>query len=148
MGGDGIPPIILKSAAAALAEPVHHLFSLCLSKSYLPAEWRCHHITPIHKSGDRSFISNYRPISLLCCISKILFDKSYDFIIESSISDSQFGFVRNRSTLHQLLLYSEFLYGAHDCRQQVDYMYVYLDISKAFDSVSHAKLLSRLWDVL
>ena len=42
-GGDGIPPM---SVAAALAEPVHHLFSLCLSKSYLPAEWRCHHIHP------------------------------------------------------------------------------------------------------
>ena len=46
--------------------------------------------------------------------------------------------------MHQLLLYSEFLYGAHDCRQQVDS--VYLDISKAFDTVSHAKLLSKLWD--
>ena len=65
MGGDGIPPMILKHAASALAEPVHHLFYLCLTKSYLPAEWRCHHITPIHKSGDRSTITNYRPISLL-----------------------------------------------------------------------------------
>ena len=39
-------PLILNQAASALAEPVHHLFSLCLSKSY--------HVTPIHKSGDRS----------------------------------------------------------------------------------------------
>ena len=46
--------------------------------------------------------------------------------------------------MHQLLLYSEFLYVVHDCRQQVDS--VYLDISKAFDTVSHAKLLSKLWD--
>ena len=67
-----------------------------------------------------SIITNYRPISLLCCLSKILkrlymiFDKSYDFIVKSSISDSQFWFVRNRSTLHQLLLYSEFLYNAYD----------------------------------
>ena len=147
-GGDRIPPIILKHTAAALAEPIHHLFSLCLSKSYLPAEWRCHHITPIHKSGDRSIISNYRPISLLCCISKVLerlvFDKSYDFIVKSSISDSQFGFIKNRSTLHQLLLYSELLYSAHDNRQQVDS--IYLDIRKAFDTVSHAKLLAKLWD--
>ena len=71
-GGDRIPPIILKYTAAALAEPIHHLSSLCLSKSYLPTELRRHHITPIHKSGDRSIISNYHPISLLCCISKIL----------------------------------------------------------------------------
>ena len=133
MGGDGIPPMILKHAASALAEPVHHLFSLCLTKSYLPAEWRCHHITPIHKSGDRSTITNYRPISLLSCLFKILerlvFDKTYDFIVKTSISNSQFGFVRNRSTLHQLLLYSEFLHNAYDNRQQVDS--IYLDIHKA-----------------
>ena len=95
MGGDGIPPMILKHAASALAE--HHLFSLCLTKSYLPAEWRCHHITPIHKSGDRSTITNYRPISLLSCLSKILerlvFDKNLHFIVKTSISNSQFGFV-------------------------------------------------------
>ena len=54
MGGDGIPPMILKHAASALAEPVHHLFYLCLTKSYLPAEWRCHHITPIHKYSSIS----------------------------------------------------------------------------------------------
>ena len=133
MGGDDIPPMILKHAASALAEPVHHLFSLCLTKSYLPAEWRCHHITPIHKSGDRSTITNYHPISLLSCLFKILerlvFDKTYDFIVKTSISNSQFGFVRNRSTLHQLLLYSEFLHNAYDNRQQVDS--IYLDIRKA-----------------
>ena len=83
-----------------------------VTKSYLPAEWRCHHITPIHKSGDRSTITNYRPISLLSCLSKILerlvFDKTSDFIVKTSISNSQFEFVRNHSTLHQLLLYNEF----------------------------------------
>ena len=138
-GGDSTPTLILNQAAAALAEPVHHLFSLCLSKSYLPAEWRCHHVTPIHKSGDRSLVTNYRPIALLCCLSKVLerlvFDKVYDFIVKSFISNSQFGFVRNRSTLHQLLLYSEFLHTAFENRQQVDS--IYLDICKAFDTVSH-----------
>ena len=113
MGGDGIPPIILKHAAVALLEPIHHLFTLCMSKSYLPEEWCCHHITPIYKSGDRSVISNYRPVSLLFSIFKVLeeivFDKVCDFAVTSSISDKQFGFVRNHSTLQQLLLYSEFL---------------------------------------
>ena len=64
MGGNGIPPVILKHTAVALLEPIHHPFTLCMSKSYLPEEWRCHHITPIYKSGDRSVISNYRPVSL------------------------------------------------------------------------------------
>ena len=66
MGGDDFPPIILKNAALAFLEPVHHLFILCLSKSNLPEEWRSHYITPVYKSGDRSVVSNYRPVSLLC----------------------------------------------------------------------------------
>ena len=147
MGGDGIPPIILKHAAVALLEPIHHLFILCLSKSYLPVEWHWHHITPIHKSGDKSTISNYCPISLLCCISKVLekiiFDKVYDFV-KAFISDLQFGFVKNRSMLQQLLLYSELLSSAYDDCHQVDS--IYLDIRKAFDTVPHTKLLSKLWD--
>ena len=75
MGGDGIPPIILKHSAAALTKPVHHLFTLCISQSYLPLDWRSHYISPIPKSGDKSCISNYRPISLLCILSKVYIRK-------------------------------------------------------------------------
>ena len=128
MGGDSILPIILKHAAVALLELIYHLFTLSLSKSYLPKEWHSHRITPIYKSGDRSVVSNYLPVSLLCCISKVLerivFDKIFDSIVTSLISDMQFGFVRNRSTLQQLLLYSEFLQNKYDDRQQVDSIYL------------------------
>ena len=146
MGGDGIPPSVLKFSATALLEPVHHLFSLCLSQSYLPAEWRRHHITPIYKSGDRSLVSNYRPISLLCCLAKVLerivFNNVCDFLTTTSISLYQFGFVKNRSTLQQLLLYSEYLFMASDNHHQVDT--IYLDIRKAFDTVPHSRLLEKL----
>ena len=85
-------------------------------------------------------------VSLKCIryYADYFFDKAYDFNVTSFISDSQFCFVRNRSTLLHLLLYSEFLHNAYDNRQQVDS--IYLDISKAFDTVSHAKLLSKLWN--
>ena len=128
-----------------LRNPYITFFSLCLSKSYLPAEWHCHCITPIFKSADRSAVSNNRPISLLCSISKVLerlvFNKVYDFV-EKSISISQFGFTRNRSFLQQLLLYCNFIVSAYDNHEQVDSLY--LDIRKAFDTVPHAKLLSKL----
>ena len=65
MGIDGIPPGVLKFTVDALYKPIHRLFSLCISKSYIPLEWRCHKITPVPKSADKSYVSNYRPISLL-----------------------------------------------------------------------------------
>ena len=103
MGCDGIPLLILKHAATALVDPIHHLFNLCISQSSLPSEWCSHLITPIPKSGDRSNIENYRPISLLCSISKVLekiiFDKVSDFILNHTISLSQFGFIKKWSTI-------------------------------------------------
>ena len=72
MGIDCVGPKILKKCALALYQPVHHLFSLSLLNHYIPEEWRVHRITPIFMSGDRSSVKNYRPISLLCTISKEL----------------------------------------------------------------------------
>ena len=72
MGIDNIGPKILKFCAPALYLPIHHLFSLSLSSQRLPTEWCTHSITPIFKSGDRASTKNYRPISLLCTISKFL----------------------------------------------------------------------------
>ena len=69
MGGDGIPPAILKHSATALAKPVHHLFSLCLSQAYLPDEWHQHHIIAIPKPGDRSQVSNYQSAYLSSLLS-------------------------------------------------------------------------------
>ena len=132
MGGDGIPPLILKLIAPAILDPIHHLFSSCLSEGYLPKEWRRHYITLIHKSGARSQVSNYRSISLLCCISKVLerliFDKVSDHIF-NQLSDCQFGFCKNRSTLQQLLLYNEHLVRAYD-NHLFDSIKFYLDVQK------------------
>uniref|UniRef100_A0A1X7U9N4 Reverse transcriptase domain-containing protein n=1 Tax=Amphimedon queenslandica TaxID=400682 RepID=A0A1X7U9N4_AMPQE len=101
-GIDGIPAHLLKSCATPLCEPIHHLFVQCFAQSYLPLEWRTHLITPIHKSGNKSSVTNYRPISLLCCISKVLekiiFDKIADFIQPHFVSPRQFGFLKNRPT--------------------------------------------------
>ena len=72
MGPDGINPTVLKLCADCLFRPIHKLFTLCLSNSCIPSEWKTHCIIPIFKSGDRSSIKNYRPISLLCCVSKVL----------------------------------------------------------------------------
>ena len=72
VGIDGISPRLLKACATPLCVPLHHLFNLSLIQATLPSEWKVHKITPIYKSGDRSSVCNYRPISLLCTVSKVL----------------------------------------------------------------------------
>uniref|UniRef100_A0A1X7TVM9 Reverse transcriptase domain-containing protein n=1 Tax=Amphimedon queenslandica TaxID=400682 RepID=A0A1X7TVM9_AMPQE len=82
LGIDGIGPLYLKKCAVALTPPITHLFNLSLSSHSLPLEWRTHLIKPIFKSGDKCSVTNYRPISLLPVISKVL-----ERIILNKISD-------------------------------------------------------------
>uniref|UniRef100_A0A1X7UZ24 Uncharacterized protein n=1 Tax=Amphimedon queenslandica TaxID=400682 RepID=A0A1X7UZ24_AMPQE len=108
--GDNIYPSVLLSSATALLEPIHHLFKTCVSQALVPSDWHCHYIIPNFKSSDCSHVTNYRPISILSSIFKILeriiFDKVYDFVSQSSISNTQFGFMKNRSTVKQLRIHT------------------------------------------
>lgn len=146
-GPDGIGTNILKFCSTALCGPLHHLFTLCLSQANIPSEWRIHKIYPIHKSGDKASFKNYRPISLLSCISKILeriiYNKSIGFITETVISKFQFGFLSNRSSTQQLLLFLNSVFDSQSSQAHTDT--IYLDLKKAFDKVSHPELLLKLW---
>ena len=88
------------------------------------------------KSGDKHSVANYRPISLLYCVSKVL--EHLNFVLPK-ISVAQFGFLRDRSCLQQLLLFLHNIHKAFDSKSWLDA--VYLDISKTFDSVPHMELL-------
>ena len=148
MGADNIGPKVLKHCALAIYDPLHHLFNLSLSQQVIPSEWKCHAITPIHKSGNRSLVKNYRPISLLCCVSKVLeliiFNHISEFIV-SNISVCQFGFVRHRSSVQQLLLSINSILDYLDGTIKSHVDMIFLDFRKAFDSVSHNELLVKLW---
>ncbi len=144
-GIDGIGPKVLRSCALALYPVIHHLFSSCLWFCDIPSEWKLHCIVPIHKSGDKSLVSNYRPISLLCSISKVLewlvYDQVFKFI-NRKVSLYQFGFLRNHSCLQQLLLFVGIVSDSFSDNSQTDT--IYLDFKKAFDKVPHLELLSKL----
>ena len=146
MGIDGIGPKILKRCALALYKPLHHLFLLSLSQHSLPSDWRVHLIIPVFKSGDKSSVRNYRPLSLLCSVSKILEKLIYDKIIpfiSTSISSCQFGFRPKHSSTQQLLTFLNTVHTILDTHSQADV--VYLDFRKAFDSVPHNEILIKLW---
>ncbi len=145
-GCDEIHPTILKKCLLSLLESIHSLFDACLSSNSIPTEWKVHKITPIPKKGNLLEITNYRPISLFCILSKVLesmiFQKIIDFI-KPNLSEYQFGFMKNKSCVTQLLSAFSIIYEAVDNKKQVGM--VYLDFKKAFDSVSHNELLYKLW---
>jgi len=126
MGPDGIPPIVLSKCASILCKPLHHLFCFTLKYGYLPSEWKLH---KVFKSGDRTQIKSYHPISLLSNISKVLERIIYNKIIDHIASQFSLGFIRNRSTTQQLL---PFLSNVFNDRNQLDV--IYLDICKSFSS--------------
>ena len=106
------------------------------------------YITPIYKSGSKQDVSNYRPISILNHFSKILdsivTEKLSDFLL-ISLNQEQRGFIKAKSTLTNLLIYTDFIPGALENGEQIDS--IYLDFRKAFDSVNHCRLISKLFNL-
>jgi len=116
---------------------------MSLKYAYIPSSWKIHKIVPIFKAGNKTSVKNYRPISPLSSISKVLERLVFNKIVThltSQISPYQFGFIRGASTLQQLLIFHDFLTNSPS---QIDA--IYLDMRKAFDILSHEILLSYLW---
>ena len=76
-----IDPVILKYCATALTLPLHYLLPHSIKYSF-PSEWQLHCITPMFKSGDKNNVANYRLISLLCTVSKLLEHIMYDKVLK------------------------------------------------------------------
>jgi len=144
-GPDGIHPRFIKNCALSLCEPLLIIYNKSLSEGVFPTLWKVAYISPIHKSGPAGDVSNYRPISKLSIFGKIFESIVNDHInisMRSYIIPQQHGFCRGRSTITNLLSYSEFLFSALDSSGQVDV--VFTDFRKAFDKVNHWLLLQKL----
>jgi hypothetical protein len=144
-GPDGLPAIFYKNCAIAIVPSITQLFNLSLHFGYIPKEWKNANITPIYKKGDKSNVKNYRPVSLLSIIGKVLERCVHHHvysIIKEDISEYQHGFVPQKSTVTQLIEFYDKVYNLSDNKKQCDV--VFLDFSKAFDSVPHNLLLAKL----
>jgi hypothetical protein len=144
-GPDGLPTRVLKECASQLTQSITLLFNESLRSGIIPKSWKQANIVPLHKKGNKHHANNYRPISLLPVISKILercvFNKIIDILIPK-ITNLQHGFLRNRSTVTQLTQVFTNINNILDTGDQTDV--IYFDLSKAFDSVPHKLLLEKL----
>ena len=127
--------------------PLTEIFRKSLRSGEVPEDWRRANITCIFKKGNKQDPGNYRPVSLTSVICKLLESNIREEIMNhlskhNLLSDSQFGFRKNRSTILQLLTVMEDWTEALDNNLQVDT--VYMDFRKAFDSVPHKRLIKKL----
>ena len=133
-GPDNLSSRILKECATVLAPSLTLLFEMRFASGHIPVQWKQGHVVPVHKK-DKSQVSNYRPISLLCIVSKVMERYIYNIVfkvVRPIINTNQHGFMNGKSCTTQLLtIYDEI--GKHlDEGKQTDM--IFLDFSKAFDS--------------
>lgn len=144
-GPDMIPPYILKGCADLLKKPLLHIFNLAIKNADFPNVWKESIIIPLHKSGPKSIVNNYRPIALISSPAKlfeqILYNKLFNHI-KPCINEAQHGFLTNKSTITNLSVFTNNIYEALEDKQQVDV--IYTDFQKAFDKVDHDILLRKL----
>ena len=144
---ENIPLFFIKRIAPVIIKPLTDLFNVSLKCGLVPHQWKTAIIVPVHKNNDKSKPSNHRPVSLSSSFSRI-----FESIIKINtlthldnnklISPHQFGFLPNKSSCSQLLscIHEWFLCISKSSSINL----VYTDISKAFDSVSHQKLVKIL----
>lgn len=144
-GPDGLPPAFFIKTADSIHVALYLIFNTCLREGVFPTTWKRAFITPIHKSGEKENVENYRPISILSALSK-LFEKLVHGalypLFHRLIIPEQHGFVKRRSTTTNLMVFTNFLFENMDRQVQVDA--VYTDFRKAFDKVDHSILLEKL----
>jgi hypothetical protein len=146
-GPDGISPKLLYEAGATIVSSLTKLINLSLSTCKVPKHWKLANVIPLFKKGEKNDCNNYRPVSLLSCVSKILerivFKHFFNYLRDNGLlSKDQSGFQPGDSTVNQLsFLYHTFCEALD---QKKDVHIVFCDISKAFDRVWHSGLIYKL----
>lgn len=146
LGPDGIPARLLKETAIQVAPSLCALFNKSLSLGIVPDDWKLANVVPVFKKGEKDHMENYRPISLLSLVSKVMERCVFTTIKDqttSLISTVQHGFVPGRSCTTQLIEVLDHIGSLLDRGNQIDV--IYLDMSKAFDKVSHRQLINKLY---
>ena len=146
-GVDELPPGMLKDIREYIADPLCYILNLSVETATVPSKWKIARLIPIRKSGSRKLPENFRPMSVLPVLSKLL-DKNIhrqemNFLEEEKLTlDCQFGYRSRRSTNLAATLFVDNVRNDVDKGNLVDAVFV--DSKKAFDTVSHGVLLTKL----
>ncbi len=146
-GHDDIDVKILKKVSDSIVVPITHLCNLSLSNGNVPNDLKIAKIVPIYKKGTKDKLSNYRPVSVLPALSKIyerlVYNRLVNFLDKHKIlNKQQFGFRKNHSTS---LAISALVDQFHETVERNEFMLgLFIDLSRAFDTISHKILLDKL----
>ena len=146
-GMDTLRIEMIKNIAEHIVKPIMYIMNTFLDSGIFPSAFKIAVMKPLHKSGDKTSVENYRPILLLSNLTKIfkkLFKKRITEFINKYkvISDKQYGFRQARSTQDAIAELTSKIYKAMDGNEQA--LCIFLDLVKAFDTVSHSNLLNTL----
>jgi hypothetical protein len=146
-GWDDLLPSILKQISTHISVPIAYVINLSLINGVFPTYLKITKIIPLYKANDNTIMNNYRPIAVLSVFSKIFESVMYKRLIKfinakNILYKLQFGFIENSSTAMAINLLVDKISTAMD---EGNYSIgIFLDFSKAFDTVNHDILFSKL----
>ncbi|GAB0207891.1 mitochondrial enolase superfamily member 1 [Grus japonensis] len=147
MGPDRIHLRVLRELAEELAKPLSIIYQQSWLTGEVPDDWRLANVTSIYRKGPKEDSGNYRPVSLTLVPGKVMEQVIVSTLTKhvqdnQGIRPSQHGFMKGRSCLTNLISFYDKVTRLVDEGKAVDV--IYLDFSKAFNTVSHSILLEKL----
>ena len=138
---------MLKETSKTICVPLTVIFNRSIQENIYPDCWKDSHVMPLFKKGDKNIVSNYRPISLISCVGKVMervvFKYTYNYLHANNfIYHKQSGFLPGHSTVYQLTDIYNQICSAFDERKST--CIIFCDISKAFDRAWHSGLIFKL----
>ena len=146
-GLDKISGRLIRECADLISPYICHIFNSSLVNNKVPDDWKISRVTPLFKRGKRSNMNNYRPISIISVVAKVferlVYDQLSNYLTEYGIlTQSQSGFRKFHSTVTALLEATDS--WALNIDSGLVNAVLFLDLKKAFDTVDHQILLSKL----